>query len=497
MKKINIYIIIIALTFSACKKSYIDNINKNPNNVTEELITPELVLPNAIVGAATRNVNFTWLNNWMGYWASSGSFAPSTEESTYNVTTTFQEGPVWNNYYNTLYDLSVVEKKSIASSKLYYAAAAKIIKAKLFQDLVDIYGNIPYSKAFDIKRNPTPAYDKGEDIYASLQTELDSAIKYFNTSVKPLAFNTADVLFQGNETNWIKFANTLKLKLLIRQTQVPSFSPTTEMAKIIANGGILSYGQSANVQPGFLNEITKQSTYYAAFGFLVNGLSSNAIVRANNYVLNIYKTQASGTDLRHTRFFRQATAPLSAANPYIGTTYGAPTNETFNGERTSAIGPGLIIAPTQPAFLTTSVEIAFLYAEAVERGWFGAAIDKQTAYENAVKESFTYLGMSTAAATNYIANLPVSYLAATNKISLIVNQKYLALCGINPLEAWCDQRRLNIPAVTGLISVNPAKISSTLPVRLLYPSNEYSVNSANTTAQGAINQFTSNIFWDK
>ncbi|MGZ5287308.1 MAG: SusD/RagB family nutrient-binding outer membrane lipoprotein, partial [Flavisolibacter sp.] len=83
-----------------------------------------------------------------------------------------------------------------------------------------------------------------------------------------------------------------------------------------------------------------------------------------------------------------------------------------------------------------------------------------------------------------------------DRVRFIVYQKYLSLAGINPLEAWSDYRRLGVPANLPL-SVDPGRIGTGLPVRLLYPTQEYAVNRQNVEAEGNINQFNSRIFWDQ
>jgi len=96
---------------------------------------------------------------------------------------------------------------------------------------------------------------------------------------------------------------------------------------------------------------------------------------------------------------------------------------------------------------------------------------------------------------NSSANWANAGTTADSRAKFIVAQKYIALTGINSLEAWNDYRRLGVPANIPL-SVNPGRGSRTLPVRLIYPSAEYAVNSANVQGQGSITA-QSKIFWDK
>ena len=483
---------------SSCKKGFYD-INDNPNQVTEDKITSELILPSALHLSGATIQNYGFLNRWMGYWSNSGSFAPVEEEVTYNITTSFGSiGGIWNSYYNALFDLYNVEQKATVEGIPFYAAIAKVMKAKMFQDLVDQFGNVPYSQAFKTAEFPTPKFDKGEEIYRDLQLVLDSAIAIFATKPVPARATTVDVIYAGNKTLWTQFANTIKLRLLIRQSEIPGFSPTAELAKITANGAVLMSGQSAEVNPGYANAVNQQSPFYASWGLTTTGTNASEVVRANTYLLNIYKTT---NDPRLSRVFLPAASPANATDPYVGTTYGAAPSTAFGGQQTSYIGPGLSKSSSQDQWILTSVESMFLYAEAVARGWFTA--DAQTAYESAVRESFIWLGVPDAVnaansymAANTVANWANSGATSMDKVRFIVYQKYIAMAGLNALEAWSDYRRLGIPTNVPL-SVDPGRIGSGLPIRLLYPAAEYAVNAANAQAQGTINQFTSKVFWDQ
>ena len=94
-------------------------------------------------------------------------------------------------------------------------------------------------QAFQSNIYPHPAYDKAQDIYDSLLLSLDTAINYMSTTC-PAHLLKADVVNHGDQIKWIKFANTLKLRLLIRQSEVSGFDPSAEIAKIQNNGGVLA-----------------------------------------------------------------------------------------------------------------------------------------------------------------------------------------------------------------------------------------------------------------
>ncbi len=206
MKRYIVMVILsLALFITGCKKSYLD-INTNPNNATEESITPDLILPLAMHNTASyAGAGYASLARWMGYWTRGGDYGPSNEEETYNITTTFGTGS-WTNWYNNLYDYNVMEKKANASGQKFYEGIAKTMKTLGFMYLVDTYNNVPYSKAFDLAGNITPAYDKGEDIYKDLFLQLDKALVLINEADgKDVNLEKADIMFKGNAVMWKKF----------------------------------------------------------------------------------------------------------------------------------------------------------------------------------------------------------------------------------------------------------------------------------------------------
>ncbi len=192
---------LLAFSLAGCKKDIYD-INKNPNDITATNITSDLILPAALHNAgagdaAGNSVGYDWLYKWMGYWSNSGSFAATQEETTYNITSSFL-ATRWAVLYNNLNDFFIIEQKGIAEGKDFYAGIAKVMKAKYFQDVVDLYGNAPYFQAFKLKEFPTPVYDKGQDIYNDLQKVLDEAIVIFETKPIPAGGATVDIMFNAN-----------------------------------------------------------------------------------------------------------------------------------------------------------------------------------------------------------------------------------------------------------------------------------------------------------
>lgn len=488
---------LLLIAAGGCKKEFLD-INDNPNSPTDVSITPDLILPRALAATGARMA--TSYNNyagWMGYWARSGTYGPSTEEESYNITTTF-EADEWSGWYDILFDYHTMEKKAQESGQTFYQGIAKIMKTIGFMYLVDQYNNVPYSKAFDLSKNIQPTYDKGEAIYADLLVQLNTAVDLIKNADVDANENiaTADIMFKGNKTRWIKFANTQHLKLLIRQSQIPGFNPSAEIAKINSNGaGFIGAGETASIQPGYAVDNGKQNPFWNAYKLSYTGSIADQYNRANNYILGLYR---NNSDIRYQYVFSAAQTPING-NTYYGYNYGEviPNSDPYKAPNSSDVaGPGLAKSATQPQWIFTSVESLFLQAEAIQRGWLPGSA--QTAYENAVRESFVWLGVTNATATanTYLASGKpiVDWASATNKINLIVTQKYLALIGINNFEAWADYRRLGVPNVPKSLSPSAA---ANIPLRLRYPQDEYSYNAANVGAENNPNPLTTGVFWDR
>jgi hypothetical protein len=282
MKTKNILLCIAALfALSSCSKDYLD-INTSPNKPTT--VVPGLVLTNALSSTAnntTGSINFyQFASTWTGSWNYSGAVAAFAEERSYQFTTNY--GPavgIWNGLYNNLEDYDYVEKQGATTKNSFYVAVAKTIKAYDFQYLVDVFGNIPYNQALKSTVSIRPQYDKDQAIYEDLAKQLDTAATLFKGLVGKVNSSDAafDIMYKGDAQKWGKFANTLKLRLLLRQSEIAGRSTyiSNEIAKITANGlGYIGAGDGGSVNPGYSNSAGKQNPYWATFGYSPLGKSA-------------------------------------------------------------------------------------------------------------------------------------------------------------------------------------------------------------------------------
>lgn len=498
LKKSYYYLVALPLMLliaGGCKKGTFDINNVNPN--LPLTVSSQYSLSAALTNVAnqTYNAGFPdFANRYMGYWAFSGDYGGYGTEAVYNTNTSFATQN-WDNVYLTLENFKNIADQSRVAGEEYYLAIAKIMQSFQFQRLVDLYNNIPYSDALNgAKVNYFPKYDDAKTVYKAIVGQLDSAITLINGANAATADNPAkyDVMFAGKMSSWILFANSVKLKILMNMTQLsdgPAF--ITSELNGLTTANFLGAGLDATVNPGYSNSaVNQQNPMWQNVGFATNGTSpttGNSYNRANSYAVNFY---ISTNDPRVSRFY----LPINGA--VRGRAFGSQDGTEHNTV-ISAVGPGIIAAPTQGAPLMPAFESLFLQAEAVQRGYLTGAT-AQTLFQSAISESFRILAVpsaATAAATYYGANdTRVNFTAAPDKIQVIALQAWAALNMYDPIEAWNNWRRLGVP-VDLPISIYPGTSATHIPYRLLYPLSEYNNNTNNVNTQGSINNMTSKIFW--
>jgi hypothetical protein len=511
---------VLLIAAAGCSKEKFD-INSNPDAVTDISVTPSVLLPGALQSTSTNLVSEWWfISWWMGHGARSGSYQSLNEEETYVFTNDFHSG-IWTGLYANAnnYNLMINKAKQIGAGT--YEAIGRIMKSHNFQILTDVYGNIPYTDAFKGTTAPTPAYDKSVDIYNAIFADLDAAIVLLNDAAatdeaKNPDIAVADLVFEGNTTSWIKFANTLRLRMLVHlhngintKTVASGVDVAAQVAKITTEG-FLGAGESAHLNPGFSG--TKPSPYFRIFDTNESGTSSQRdYLRASKYAIGYYKADG---DARIDQFY---VSPNGTTAGQTGITFGTPSSATAPIGSALSTVRGLGLSPDgaeSRAWILTSVESLFLQAEAKERGILTTGPSASSLLTDAVKESFVWLGLTAEDGDDYLAynaGYPdVDYSAAALAAGLpsgglytILSQKWFALNSIAPYEIWTDFRRTDIVYGVGggydagpTLSVDPNRTKSSIPVRLFYPQNEYNYNATNVGKEGTLNVFTGKLFWD-
>jgi hypothetical protein len=508
MKK-NILILIAGLMLlgTSCSKDFLSVNEVNPN--TPSKVEAKLVLP-AALNAIAFNMNyprrFEFAYLWHGLWSVSAGYSQPQFLVQYKLRNSdYQQA--FLDFYTTANNLNAIEK---GSTEVYYVAIAKIMKAYIFQNLVDCWGDVPYSEAFQAEAgNLKPVYDKQKDIYEDLVVQLDAAMASIQgapvtaTAVDP----NSDIIYGGDMSKWLKFANTLKLRILIHQAGMDGrASYITDAIATTSSIGYIGAGEGALNNPGYtasFNTVTdnKENPCY--------GLFYNASANANTDGISYYFAGRDAVDYylatsdpRLAKFFQ--TCKTSDGSDYNGNYFGYLPADLTSQDSTSKLGyvagdEGTMIGtPTKSAPILTDFESLFIQAEAAQRGLIAG--DAKSLYESALTQSFEYMGLGINA-PSFISqpNPKVNYDNAQDKLELILTQKWASLNGIAPVEIWTDYRRTGYPSNLHF-SVDPALAGpGTPPVRLLYPQDEINVNNANVLAakasQNWVSEFDTKIFW--
>jgi hypothetical protein len=232
-QKINILLLLavtLILGITGCNKDDF-NINQNPNQATDSTIAYNVILPAAQDNTARLVArNWGWLQNYLGYWSRSGTYAPNAEEETYSITTGFQS-QIWSAVYDNNYDYQNMQNQATKAGATFYAGIARIMKAHNYAILVDIYNNVPYKEALKGSAVTTPKYDNGVDVYKDLLRQIDTAIADIKNADESENgpngnISTDDIMFGSKlyagtsvaamKTRWAQFGNTLKLRILTK-----------------------------------------------------------------------------------------------------------------------------------------------------------------------------------------------------------------------------------------------------------------------------------------
>jgi len=492
MKKIFfIFALIFIIAGSSCKKDFLTSQAINPN--APSVAAPNLVLSGALKGAADV-VNGTSSNYyleyalWGGYLSYSTGYQTSVPYELYGFTTSsFNE---WTPVYLNLSNFNALIQANAGPN---YTAIAKIMMAYDFEELVDNYNDIPYSQALQGANSLNPVYDKGSAVYDDLLVQLDAAIKLIQGGTSAAAPSTADIMYGGNMTNWIKFANTLKLRIALRQSNIASKQAALATnIQATQSLGYIDATCSGEVNPGYTNLDAnggEQSPLWLEFGFSQSGTGEGGrnITQANLYAVNSF------LKYNDTLRLKQVYAPNSIGK-IVATAFGDrnPPSST-----PSKLGPGVLKSATMNAKVLGAAESLFLQAEAAASGLITG--NAATLYNAGITADFVDKGLTAAQAAAYYAQPSVAFptgagFAAQQKA--IIQQKWFALDVYGAFEAFNELRRTGYPNDIPL-SITAGANPPNQITRTFYPFVEYSTNATNVNAEGTINKFTSKIFWAK
>lgn len=546
----------VLLTLGACSEYDFDSKYEDPSKVTTVSIS------NLMVGVFQRvkdydlyeyNRFFGFDSQFVGKYAQTFGYTYSSSMYTPGYTPFIDSQ--WDNLYSALTQLrkleSLYNEESTGQQEQdeAFLLAARLQVYDFFAATVDVFGDMPFSKACtlpltnDVQQSYAP-YDKAEDIYRTILSELKEMAPRFRTIPVPRNFSTQDFINWGDMDKWERYANSLRLRLAMR---VASQGELAEEGRAIIKEILenpteypLIEEQANNVF--ITNQKSGQLNFTAGSGlgdWVTNRLASGPVIDRmlshGNYNMEssdpLTGTYVEGTDDPRILLYYN---PVKIVNRntgqtdehrYLGTDVSVSDEltEYYNSQAedeliTTNKGFSQI---TQNGFfwqndkfdmlIMASPEIHFIKAEAYAMG-YGVAQDMTRAeeeFKTAVSQSirlwYYYDSIGTGENTRRYEAPTDEAIAAfadarwkssdyTDKLDAIITQKWVHFAFLVSREAWSNLRRTGYPS--GLVFPEVAGTIPNVPNRWRYPTTEVNYNPYYKDVQAEDTYYTK-LFWAK
>ncbi len=436
MKKLYIFsAFVLGLATTSCD-SYLD-INQDPNSPSEDVIEASMIMPAAEMNMAASYGSLFRIP--AGYFTQ--HFAQQFGTSNYVTYGQFEMSATrssrgYNQFFRAIANLQTVIEKETANEAYASVLAAKTLQAVCFEAMVDVYGSIPYFEALDIS-NTSPKYDDGLEVYKDLVASLDAAIANC-TSATNKTVCTNFLFPDGTYADWIQFANALKLRLLTRISGVADVQ--AQLDALVAENNFptadVAYTSCWGTESGTMNP------YYSE-EFASNFGSNQINVIANMALIaTMQQTDSEGnevfTDPRLAAFFEK-----NGEGKYFGGLAGTNAS-TANGLTDQSFCRPKADAQ-MPLSLISKAEVEFFLAEYYAKK--GDATNAESHYNAATKASCVSAGLEETDADVIIARYPLNASNLDKYAEVIGIAKWVALSGVDNLEAYAEMRRLRYPAM--------------------------------------------------
>ena len=458
MKKLISHKILIALLavhcLSGCQRLFDEpNIQSNPNAVTD--VDVATLLAGTLLGMSMlhQDTDVRIASMWSGQLA-----GLSRAHQGYGQYIVSSQSFFWNPLYPVAGQARLVQTKADVVGDKWTKGVGQVLESLVIAKATALYGDVPYSQAFNEITYPTPTFDKQSDVYAALQTTLDNAIVNLSATAG-LAFTTQDFLYRGDVVKWRAAANTLKARLYLH---------TGEYAKAVASAS-LGIGSSAGdmlVPHGASLGVDNNQNYDF---FRVSRAGDTSFDGAYLPVLLQSRIRSANTKTDETAFYNHyvkvGITATGALDP--NTTDGAFTANAPHPILTHYENQ-LILAEAQARLNITDKALAALNTvrAGLATGYIHGKIMATTGrkYEAYTPDDFGPAGL---------ANPTKLATSQTALLYEIISQRYLIF--LMQYEAFTDYRRLAkaMPVVQLPI---PLFTGTQKPQRFIYPQGEVNTN---------------------
>jgi hypothetical protein len=462
MKKILFIFMALATLASGCKK-YL-NVNQDPNdplNVQEDLILAPLETDvSDFIYAGFSPGQGPIILQYFGQVIAPNQTNPGLWN--YQMFNTDMDGD-WNNFYVVcLNNMKILHDKALTDKKPNYVAIADILSAFTLGTATDFWGDIPYSQGFKGTGNLTPAYDKQQDLYNTVQSLLNDAITLIGQN-DPTVPGGADYIYQGAMTQWLKLAYTLKARYYMHLTKAPGHTAAAQADSALA---ALANGMQSDADDfkfPYVGNAGGENPWFYAFGQVSTAVLCSTFV----------DTLQARNDPRLPKMVK----PNVSGGVYAGRTIGTPLGSLDDYSYPTDYYAGA----SAYNYIVNYSEAQFLSAEAtlIKSG----ATAAQPIYQAAITDHMKKLGIAQADIDTYMTAR--GSLTATNAMQRIMEEKSIA--NFLNEENFTDWRRTGFPLLTKVQGA-----LSDIPRRLLYPESEILTNPQ--PQQTAV--LTDRVWWD-
>lgn len=502
----------LAMFATACDADKVTEANRNPNDPTN---APS----SALFSNSARLAGARWLDGVGGtrYGFLPQHFAqvqyPDDDQYQNSRLGATATRFLFDNSYNAeLQDLALIVSRNEGTGRV---APAQVLSSWEFGVLTDVFGDIPYTEAFD-PAILKPAYDPQATVYTGLFATLNTAADALGTATNELG--SADPIYDGDPASWRRFANSLRLRHAMRLANKPA-----EAARVTAEVSAALAGTEGGV---ILTNAENAAMAWPGDGIYDNPWAANFRGRDDHRISERLLTYFRNfNDPRTSILAMPAESPVAeipgrtinycpagGLTPpcYVGLV-NALTQATASPLLPNTSRPGAIFYPgvtaygtfggagaSYPSYFMTAAEVEFLLAEAAQRN-IGGVAGAAAHYVNGITRHMEILGVAPAAIATYIAQPGVAYVGGTAGLIQIAEQKWIAL-HTDAIQAWAEVRRTCQPAI---VQPGPNARFSIIPRRLQYSTTERTVNRAEydvallrqwNSAGGDV--LTNRVYWD-
>jgi hypothetical protein len=458
MKKIKFILLFsaILITFGSCS-DFLD-VNTNPNNPATAPY--KMVLPVAEMSTAAFYNNYLMI--YGSIWAE--HLSQNFTSNQYNAINDYNPQPtdfdwMWSESFSgALNDYKYVLEEAEKAEDWNTYLVATCMQVFHHAILVDLFDKIPYSEGLQGNTGIlAPKYDDGATIYADLLARMDAALAKDFSAISNTVIGANDYVFQGNMDSWKAFANTLKLKLYLRQTVVSNVSAKLTECLNSPYGFV-----TKALIEGFTAEPGKRNPFYGV-NLAGEGLGTDNF-RAADVLLDYLK---DNDDIRYDGIFKPGPSAPGVFNSMV---FGDRLNSGGSSE-SDRIARGNWKTDDPVCFFTNAM-VEFMIAEAKER----TGVDGKSNYEAGIVASYIDFGHSAADANPLLTGI-YAYPSTTDaKIKAIITQKWIASAIRLPIEGWLDYNRTGYPDFLKP-SANSQLSGGQMPKRFLIPNSERTRNT--------------------